>query len=438
LTGTYLIVRGNGRKTPYFLIEGSVTLTSALVFVALFTMRGKTVDLFPLFSDLEIGFHIDGLGLGFAGLVAFLWPFAILYAIEYMEDDHRQDGFFGFYVLTYGITLGIAYAKNLPTLYFFYEMLTMVTFPLVLHYRDRSSRSAAREYLYYSMGGAAFAFIGLVFTIIYGSTTDFTLGGVFDLASLGDKKSLLLVVLVMAFFGFGIKAAVFPFHKWLPEASVAPTPVTALLHAVAVVKAGAFAITRLVYYIYGPEFLRSSWVYYILYAFVLMTIAYGSTMAVREIHFKRRLAYSTIANLSYIVLGIIMLSGEGMKAGILHLFIHALMKITAFYCAGAVMEKAHRHYVYELDGLGRKMPVTFVCFTIAGCSLMGVPLFGGFVSKWFLAEAMVQNGSWMGILGIVVLLYSAAMTAIYMMTVTVRAFFPPKGFDYSTLEGIHD
>lgn len=437
LTGVALILWGNARKTPFLFIEGSTLLTSVLTYASIFTMRGQEVRLFPLFADLEISFHLDGMGLVFSGLVAFLWPLAVLYAIEYMEDDRRQNGFFAFYTLTYGITLGIAFSANLQTMYFFYEMLTIVTFPLVLHYRDQKSRSAARKYLYYSMGGAAFGFIGLVFVIHYGTTTDFLLGGVFS-AVPEETKSILLMVFMLAFFGFGIKAAIFPFHRWLPVASVAPTPVTALLHAVAVVKAGAFALIRLIYFVYGAEFLKGTWVHYLLYSFVLITIAYGSTMAVKEIHFKRRLAYSTVANLSYVLLGTIMLSEAGLKAALLHLVIHALMKITAFFCAGAVMHKAEKNYIFELDGLAKVMPVTFTCFTIAGLSLMGMPLFGGFISKWYLAEAAVADGSVMGIMAILVLLYSAAMTAIYMLSISVRAFFPKKDFDTTTLEGIHD
>ena len=221
-----------------------------------------------------------------------------------------------------------------------------------------------------------------------------------------------------------MKAAIFPFHGWLPSASVAPTPVTALLHAVAVVKSGAFAIIRLTYYSYGAGFLKGTWAQWVVMGAAMVTIVYGSTMAVKEINFKRRLAYSTISNLSYILLGATMMSPLGMVAALSHLVFHAFMKICGFFCAGAVMHRTGKEYVYELDGLGYKMPVTFACFTIASLSLIGIPPFAGFISKWNIAQSAVDCGAPMAYAAVGVLLYSALMTAVYMLTVVVRAYFP--------------
>ena len=422
--------QGKREQNCLLLTETIVVVTSILVWTLILLEKEgeKEAVLFYLAGrDLKVFFRLDGAGCIFAGLVSFLWPFAALYASEYMEGDERHVSFFAFYTMAYGVTLGIAFAGNLVTLYLFYELLTLVTFPLVLHYRTRESRAASRKYLYYSIGGAAFAFMGLVFILIYGNTADFILGGVLNRGVPGFQTNTILFMYVLAFFGFGVKAALFPVHGWLPRASVAPTPVTALLHAVAVVKSGAFAILRLTYYSYGADFVRGTWAHYVVLAAVLVTIVYGSTMAVREAHLKRRLAYSTISNLSYVLLGVVMMNPLGLAAALLHMVFHAFMKICAFFCAGAIMHKTEKNFVYELSDLGRQMPVTFACFTAAGLSLTGIPLFAGFISKWNLAQAAVSAGGAIGILSVCVLLYSALMTGIYMLTVTVRALFPRAG-----------
>ena len=227
------------------------------------------------------------MGMVFAGLVSALWPFATLYAFEYMTKEEHEKIFFLLYTMTYGITLGIALSANLLTMYFFYELLTLVTVPLVMHTLTREAILASRKYLYYSLGGAAFAFIGLIMIIIYGTTTDFILGGVLDLTKIGGRTNVLLFVYVMAFLGFGVKAAVFPFNSWLPQAGVAPTPVTALLHAVAVVKSGAFAIIRLTYYSFGVDFLKGTWAQTTVMLVVMFTIVYGCSRAVKETHLKK-------------------------------------------------------------------------------------------------------------------------------------------------------
>lgn len=428
------------RKCSPRIIEALVLANSLLVWALLLSGIGSEnrAVLFRLAGGLDIFCRMDGMAKVFAGLVSFLWPLATLYSFEYMEHDERQPGFFAFYTMTYGATLGVAMAGNLVTLYLFYELLTLVTFPLVLHYRNHESRQAARVYLAYAIGGAALAFIGLVFVLVYGTTTDFVYGGVLATAVAEERRNLLLSMYVVAFLGFGVKAAVFPLSRWLPAASVAPTPVTALLHAVAVVKSGAFAIMRLTYFSYGAGFLRGTWAQYVVAALVLITIFSGSTMAVKEVHFKKRLAFSTISNLSYVLLGVVMMSPAGLLAGLSHLVFHAIMKICAFFCVGAVMHKSECRYVYQLNGIGRKMPVTFACFTAAACSLMGFPLFAGFISKWNIAQAAVGCSGALGVISVAVLLYSALMTCIYMMTVVVRAWFPATGESNPLLAGVAD
>lgn len=416
----------NYKKLQMF-SETVVILTSILVWLVILNRPAEEFRCFNLTGHLSIALKLDGLGSIFAGLVAFLWPFANLYAFEYMaHDEKRRNTFFGFYTMTYGVTLGIAFSGNILTLYFFYELLTLVTFYLVMHPMSKKAIRASRMYLYFSLGGAAFAFLSIIGLMIFGETNSFMLGGVLDLQKAGSHVNVVLVLFLLSFCGFSVKAAMFPFHAWLPKASVAPTPVTALLHAVAVVKSGAFAIIRIVYYSFGTDFLKGTWAHYVVMLLAMITIIYGSSMAVREIHIKRRLAFSTISNLSYILLGATMMTPLGMAAAISHLVVHACMKICGFFCVGAVMHQTGRNYMNEIEGLGKKMPVIFGCLTVAGLSLAGIPPFGGFISKWNLATAALLTENPMGLLAAGVLLYSAFLTVIYMGQMVIRAWFPRK------------
>lgn len=419
-------------------LESAVILNSILVWYLLLHHSDSTFLLAHFTGDLSICFKVDGMSMVFAGLVSALWPFATLYAFEYMTKEEHEKIFFLFYTMTYGITLGIALSANLLTMYFFYELLTLVTVPLVMHTLTREAILASRKYLYYSLGGAAFAFIGLIMIIIYGTTTDFILGGVLDLTKIGGRTNVLLFVYVMAFLGFGVKAAVFPFNSWLPQAGVAPTPVTALLHAVAVVKSGAFAIIRLTYYSFGVDFLKGTWAQTTVMLVVMFTIVYGCSRAVKETHLKRRLAYSTISNLSYILFGVTIMTPLGLVGALTHLIFHAVIKICSFFCAGAIIHQTEKQYVHELDGMGYRMPCVFGIFTVSALALMGVPGLAGFISKWNLASAAVDSGNPVAYFGIACLLISALLTAIYMLTIVVRAFFPGKDFDASSIKEFKD
>ncbi len=419
-------------------LESAVILNSFLVWYLLLHHSDSTFLLAHFTGDLSICFKVDGMGMVFAGLVSALWPFATLYAFEYMTKEEHEKIFFLFYTMTYGITLGIALSANLLTMYFFYELLTLVTVPLVMHTLTREAILASRKYLYYSLGGAAFAFIGLIMIIIYGTTTDFILGGVLDLTKIGGRTNVLLFVYVMAFLGFGVKVAVFPFNSWLPQAGVAPTPVTALLHAVAVVKSGAFAIIRLTYYSFGVDFLKGTWAQTTVMLVVMFTIVYGCSRAVKETHLKRRLAYSTISNLSYILFGVTIMTPLGLVGALTHLIFHAVIKICSFFCAGAIIHQTEKQYVHELDGMGYRMPCVFGIFTVSALALMGVPGLAGFISKWNLASAAAESGNPVAYLGIACLLISALLTAIYMLTIVVRAFFPGKDFDDSSIKEFKD
>lgn len=419
-------------------IELFVLATSGIVGVLL---AGGTTEVFHVVHfvhDLSISFKIDGMSMVFAGLIAILWPLATLYAFEYMEHENNEKVFFMFYSMTYGVTLGIAFASDIMSMYFFYELLTLVTVPLVMHTLKREAVLASRKYLYYSLGGAAFAIMAIVFIVVYGNTCEFELGGILNMAKIGENAPLLLWIYFFAFMGFGVKAAIWPLSSWLPQAGVAPTPVTALLHAVAVVNAGAFGIIRLTYYSFGTEFLRGTWVQYAVMTFSMVTIIYGCSRAVKELHIKRRLAFSTVSNLSYIIFGATIMTPLGLVGALCHFVFHGFMKITSFLCAGAFMHQTEKCYVYEMDGMGKRMPIVFGCFTVSALGLMGVPGLAGFVSKWNLTKAAVDSEFTLAYFGIVCLLISAILTAIYMLNVVARAFYPKADFDDSKIQTVKD
>ena len=386
--------------------------------------RDEALYIVNLAHRLYFILRLDGMGRFFAGIVATLWPLTTLYSFEYLEHDDRKRPFYVFFLLSYAATLGVAMAGNLFSLYCFYELLTLATVPLVLHTQTPAAIRATRLYLTISIGGAAFVFLSIVYLVFHHGPL------------VADTESQIFYL--MGFFGFAVKAAVFPLHVWLPKASVAPTPVTALLHAVAVVKAGVFAIIRLTWFSYGPDLLKGTAAQTIALCFVIFTIVFGSAVAVKEQHFKRRMAYSTVANLSYILFGVLLLSEEGLAAGLLHMAFHAELKILLFFCVGIVMEKTGREYLHQLDGLGKKMPVTFGCFTAGALGLIGIPPFAGFVSKWNLLSAGLSGGTLLSGLGSAALLVSALLTAVYCLTPLRRAFFPDSRADLSGLSQIHD
>ena len=381
--------RPHGRIARQNYVLASACITAALALWAVFTLRdGPLFTLLTMGDHLSIAFRVDGLSCLFAALVSVLWPLACLYAVEYMSREGHENRFFTFYLASFGVTLGIAFSANALTMYLFYELLTLATLPLVMHAMDSKARYAGRVYLTYSMCGAALGFLAMVMLLEHGGTV-FLLGG--SVVCPTGKENTLRAAYVLGFFGFGVKAAVFPGHKWLLRASVAPTPVTALLHAVAVVKAGVFAVTRLTWYGYGPVLLRGSWAQYLVMAVAIFTIVYGSSKALRTKHLKRRLAWSTISNLSYVLLGV---------------------------------TKLHRDFVPDVEGCGVLMPIVFGCFATASLGLMGVPPLAGFTSKWMLATSAVGLGEWIGYLAAAALILSALLTALYLMQIVLLAFFP--------------
>ena len=420
--GLWLWKPHNARARHIYVMAFTL-LTSLLAAWCILTPGNHHMTLLQLTPRLTISFKLDGLGRVFSGMVAFLWPLATLYAFEYMAHEGGENTFFGFYMASYGVTLAIAFAEDLMTLYVFYELLTLATLFLVMHGMKPHGVHAGRKYVYYMLGGAAMGFMALATIIHYSGTSNFISGGIPALKL--APTSLVLTMFVMGFLGFGAKAAVFPLHSWLPTAGVAPTPVTALLHAVAVVKAGVFAVIRMAYFCFGAQQVRGTWAQNVCLVLCMISVVYGSSMAVRETHMKRRLAYSTMSNLSYVLLGTMLLTPQGLQAGLLHMVYHALMKITLFSCVGAVMIRTGRKYVDELRGMGRHMPFVMGVYLFAGLALTGIPPLVGFQSKWALAEASLLFGGWQGVAAIAALLISAVLTAIYMLIPAIASYTLP-------------
>ena len=422
-----------GDRERHIWCETVAVITSVLVWVLLLLGGTGPVHVYTFTGGFSINFFADGPAMLFAGMVSVMWPLVLLYAFSYMEDSIHRNGFFAFYLMTYGITLGVAFAADLVTMYVFFEMLTLVTIPLVAHYQDHDSLYAGRLYAAYTIGGASLAFIPVVIATVDGGSSFVyggTLGGVFD-------KNVLLAAFLFGFFGFGAKAAVFPLFRWLPVAGVAPTPVTALLHAVAVVNSGVFAVMRLTWYAFGPDLIRGTYVQDICLYTASFTLVFGAVMAVRQRHFKRRLAYSTVSNLSYMLFGIMLLTPAGLTAGLAHMLFHGVIKITLFMCAGAFMHVTGKEYIYELNGVGRRMPYTFAFYTLGALSLTGIPLFAGFISKLRLVLAGAELGSRAAVVGTAALIVSAFLCAVYTLTISARAFFPVKGTERYA-RGVHD
>lgn len=400
--------------------------TSILVAVLLWNRPSGTAVVLDM-GNVQLALRLDSLSVVFAAILAVLWPLAVLYSFEYMRHEHGENRFFAFFTMTYGVVLGIAFAANAFTLYLFYELLTLCTLPLVMHEMNGQARFAGKKYLAYSMSGAALAFISMIFLMQYGSL-DFVLGGnLSKILSVGHENTL-RIAFVLGFFGFGVKAAIWPLHGWLPSAGVAPTPVTALLHAVAVVNAGVFAILRLTYYSYGTSLLQGSWAQDLVMVFAAITIVYGSAMALRMQHMKRRLAYSTVSNLSYILFGATLMSPGGLAAALCHMVVHSFVKIILFFCAGALLcQTHHKEYIFEYEGLGKRMPITFGVFTFASMALIGIPILPGFASKWAIASHAASYNNPLAWAGVAALMISALLTGLYQMGVVVPAFFPRKG-----------
>lgn len=418
-----LLSRTEDRTKRERWVIGTAVVTAALGISAVLIGYGDRLEMVRFTKTLSLTFGVDGLAAVFAVMVSVLWVIASFYALEYMKHEGAETRFFGFFLASFGVTLGVAFSANIVTMYLFYELLTLATLPLVMHAMNGKARYAGKTYILYSMTGAGLGFVSMIFLLYYGGG-DFVLGGSIGAGAFARSTNMVLLAYVLGFFGFGVKAAIFPFHGWLLDASVAPTPVTALLHAVAVVKSGVFAVMRLTYYAYGAAPLFGTWAQAVVVCAAAFTLMYGSANGLRTPHFKRRLAYSTVSNLSYILVGVGMMSPAGLVAAVAHMLFHAVNKITLFFGCGAVYYQTHKEYVYELAYIGKSMPVTMATFAVTALSLMGVPPLCGFTSKWLLGTAAMGTGLWLGWVAAGALIVSALLTALYMMSILFAAYAP--------------
>lgn len=406
--------------------EAVTLLTAAVLCFATFSLLGPVLAgdrpqyaLVEVTPELVIAFKVEPLGMLFALIASALWVVNSIYSIGYMRanKEPRQTGFYVCFAIALGSTIGVAFAQNLFTLFLFYEALTLSTYPLVAHRQDGEAVRAGRLYLVLLLGTSLILFLpAIIATSVLAGTLDFTPGGI-----LAGKASAPVISVLLALYIFGIgKAAVMPLHFWLPAAMVAPTPVSALLHAVAVVKAGVFAVLKVIVLVFGVDMLselqQSTW----LTAVAATTVIAASLVALRQDNLKRRLAYSTVSQLSYVILGAAILTPISEVGAALHIAAHAVSKITLFFAAGSIYTAHHLTEVSELDGIGRRMPWTMGAFAIGAISMIGLPPTAGFLGKWFILLGAMQTANWLAV-GVIVA--STVLNAGYFLPIVFRAFF---------------
>lgn len=442
LAGLFLLVRYRtplsgekpaDRQSLTAMTGCSLIITAIFVIAALFAEKGFT--LFYLAQSLPIYFRVDSVGRIFSLLAVIVIPCAGFFSFEYMKHEEHESRYYGFYLLVFGVFNALCFAGNLITFYLFFELLTMSSMPLVLHNGSKEAVMAGLKYLFYSLCGAYAALFGIYF--LYrncGSLTFTVVDGALRASAITEHGGFLLVVAFVMLLGFGVKAGMFPMHAWLPTAHpVAPAPASAVLSAV-IVKAGVLATIR-VLGMFGTDFLKGTWVQTAWLCLTLITVFMGSLLAYREPVLKKRLAYSTVSQLSYILFGLAVMNDTSFTGSLLHVLAHGFIKAALFLCAGAIIYRTGKTRVEEMRGIGKEMPVTMWCFTIASLGLIGIPPTGGFISKWFLALGSLNSGiPVFDVLGPVILLVSALLTAGYLLPLSIHGFFPGADYDYGSLQ----
>ena len=417
--GMVFLFGSNKYWRRFWMLSASITKLVVVVSMMPGALRGDVYvyDVIDFTLGIGIGFRADALGMFFSLVSSTLWVLTTFYAIGYMKDDGHRVRFFGFFALCVSTTVGFAFAENLLTFFLFYEMLTICTYPLVIHDETPEALKAGRKYLTYTLIGGALVLVGTV--VVYDAVGTLSLGhpGILN-AELGTGTLALIFGLLVT--GFAVKTAVMPLHGWLPSAMVAPTPVSALLHAVAVVKAGAFGILRTLYNVFGVDLLSDLGFTVPLAWLAAFTIIAASFIALFQDNLKRRLAFSTISQLSYVVLGAALLTPFAATAAIVHIANQAFAKITMFFVAGAIQRTTGKTNISELAGIGYKMPWTMGAFTVAALSFIGMPLFAGFITKWYLSLGALESGSWWFL---IVMVASSMLNAAYFLPIVYLAFF---------------
>lgn len=436
LWGSFLLIKPEYKERKSLVVTTGAGLAVTVVLSLVVILSGDMqLKLFSLGENMDIFFQVDGVSRIFASLVTLVWPLAGFYAFEYMSHYTENKRYFGFYMMVFGVLLALTFSGSILTFYLFYEMMTLLSMPLVFHFRSREAIMAGLKYLFYSLCGAYLVLFGIYFLNKYASTLHFTAGGALDMTAVAGNEGILLVAALCMIVGFGVKAGMFPMHAWLPTAHpIAPAPASAVMSSI-IVKMGILGMLRVVYFIFGAEFLRGTWVQTAWMALTLLTVFMGSMLAYREKVFKKRLAYSTVSQLSYILFGMACMHPVALTGALLHVVFHAVIKSALFMSAGAVIHKTGKTNVDDLRGIGKEMPITLWCFTLCACALIGFPPFSGFISKWYLATGALQAQlgvlSW---LGPVVLLVSALLTAGYLLPISINGFLPGADYDYAHLE----
>ncbi len=407
-------------------VTAALALEAVLAANALFLPERELV-LFSMTETLTIALKLDGISKLFMAIAAFGFLLTGVYAFRYLEHEEKDDRFFCFYLLSLAALMGMDFSRNLVTMYLFFEMITLLSMPLVLFDRTEEAVRGALKYLFYSVAGAFLALGCIFFLSRYCVSLEFVAGGNLDMEKAAGHETLLQIVVFLGIVGFGAKAGMYPLHGWLPTAHpVAPAPASAVLSGI-IAKAGVLAIIRVIYFSVGADFLRGTWVQQTLLALALLTVFMGSMMAYREKVFKKRLAYSSVSQISYALVGLFFLTPQSALGGLLHVLFHAVIKVCLFLVAGSFIHNTGKHRVEEFVGFGKSMPKTLWGFTLAALALIGIPPASGFVSKWYLALGALDSG--MGVyawLAPVVLLISALLTAGYLLPITVSGFFPGK------------
>ncbi|MGZ8364618.1 MAG: complex I subunit 5 family protein, partial [Caulobacteraceae bacterium] len=419
---TFFLAEEQTRLRTTFNLLGAglnVTLVTALL-VGVY--QGYTYESRLAFlPTLDLVLRADPLTLQFLTLSAGLWLLTTVYAIGYLEDAPDRSRFFGFFSLAVTASTGIALAGNLVTFLLFYELLTLATYPLVVHRGTTRALAAGRKYLAYTVSGGAAILLGACWLHAIGGDLEFNPAS--SVAQLGlDHPLAITMIFALLIGGLGVKSALMPLHGWLPSAMVAPAPVSALLHAVAVVKAGVFGIIRVLYDVFGIAFSGAIGGTSVLAILAGATIIYGSFRALAQDEIKRRLAFSTVSQISYIVLGAALGGPIGTIAALVHIVHQGLLKITLFFCAGNLAEVFGIHHVHEVDGIGRRMPVTMAAFTIAAFGIIGLPPFAGFISKWYLAGGAIEVGAYWAV---PIVVASSVLNAAYFLPIVYAAWFRP-------------